>query len=59
MNAPLVELQVSKEWCKVSDATVRFTVASNFQRSSWDWIAIYKVETELVRHKGSELFFTL
>lgn len=40
---PLVELQVNKEWCKASDATVRFTVASTYQRSSWDWVAIYKV----------------
>lgn len=40
---PLVELQVNKEWCKVSDATVRFTVAATYQRSSWDWVAIYKV----------------
>uniref|UniRef100_A0A673X812 Inositol polyphosphate-5-phosphatase J n=1 Tax=Salmo trutta TaxID=8032 RepID=A0A673X812_SALTR len=32
-----------KEWTKVSDATVRFTVRSSFQRSSWDWVAIYKV----------------
>lgn len=40
---PLVELHVNKEWCKVSDATVRFTVASTYQRSSWDWVAIYKV----------------
>ncbi|XP_068608647.1 phosphatidylinositol 4,5-bisphosphate 5-phosphatase A [Brachionichthys hirsutus] len=43
MDVPLVELQVNKEWSKVSDATVRFTVASTYQRSSWDWIAIYKV----------------
>lgn len=43
VNTPLVELQFSQEWCKVSDATVRFTVASNYQRSSWDWVAIYKV----------------
>ncbi|XP_037547958.1 phosphatidylinositol 4,5-bisphosphate 5-phosphatase A [Nematolebias whitei] len=40
---PLVELQTVKEWCKASDATVRFTVASTYQRSSWDWVAIYKV----------------
>lgn len=38
-----MELQVNKEWFNVSDATVRFTVASTYQRSSWDWIAIYKV----------------
>ncbi|KAG7513083.1 inositol polyphosphate 5-phosphatase K-like [Solea senegalensis] len=43
VEMPLVELQVNKEWCKVSDATVVFTVASTYQRSSWDWIAIYKV----------------
>ncbi|XP_029300818.1 inositol polyphosphate 5-phosphatase K [Cottoperca gobio] len=43
VDMPLVELQVSKEWCKVSEATVRFTVASTYQRSSWDWVAIYKV----------------
>uniref|UniRef100_A0A672JJD0 Phosphatidylinositol 4,5-bisphosphate 5-phosphatase A n=1 Tax=Salarias fasciatus TaxID=181472 RepID=A0A672JJD0_SALFA len=43
VSTPLVELQFSQEWCKVSDATVRFTVASNYQRSSWDWVAIYKV----------------
>ncbi|XP_044031092.1 inositol polyphosphate 5-phosphatase K isoform X2 [Siniperca chuatsi] len=43
VDMPLVELQVNKEWYKVSDATVRFTVASTYQRSSWDWVAIYKV----------------
>ncbi|XP_059214018.1 inositol polyphosphate 5-phosphatase K isoform X2 [Centropristis striata] len=43
VDMPLVELQVNKEWSKVSDATVRFTVASTYQRSSWDWVAIYKV----------------
>ncbi|KAK5878909.1 hypothetical protein CesoFtcFv8_024273 [Champsocephalus esox] len=43
VDMPLVELQVNKEWCKVSEATVRFTVASTYQRSSWDWVAIYKV----------------
>ncbi|KAM6903045.1 inositol polyphosphate 5-phosphatase K, partial [Xenentodon cancila] len=43
LDTPLVELQVNKEWCKVSDATVRFTVAATYQRSSWDWVAIYKV----------------
>ncbi|XP_041667481.1 inositol polyphosphate 5-phosphatase K [Cheilinus undulatus] len=43
VEVPLVELHVNKEWCKVSDAAVRFTVASTYQRSSWDWVAIYKV----------------
>ncbi|GAA6217024.1 inositol polyphosphate 5-phosphatase K-like isoform X1 [Lates japonicus] len=43
VDMPLVELQVNKEWCKVSDSTVRFTAASTYQRSTWDWVAIYKV----------------
>ncbi|XP_041754087.1 phosphatidylinositol 4,5-bisphosphate 5-phosphatase A isoform X2 [Coregonus clupeaformis] len=43
VDLPLVTLEYEKEWTKVSDATVRFTVRSNFQRSSWDWVAIYKV----------------
>ncbi|KAL0965597.1 hypothetical protein UPYG_G00283380 [Umbra pygmaea] len=43
VDLPLVTLEYEKEWIKVSDATVRFTVRSNFQRSSWDWVAIYKV----------------
>ncbi|XP_076019762.1 inositol polyphosphate 5-phosphatase K [Genypterus blacodes] len=43
VTMPLVVLQVNKEWSKVADATIRFTVASNYQRSSWDWVAIYKV----------------
>ncbi|XP_065821496.1 inositol polyphosphate 5-phosphatase K isoform X1 [Labrus bergylta] len=43
VEVPLVELQVNKDWSRVSDATVRFTVASTYQRSSWDWVAIYKV----------------
>lgn len=42
-----MELQVNKEWSKVSDATVRFTVAATYQRSSWDWVAIYKVALKL------------
>ncbi|CAL8321510.1 unnamed protein product [Lota lota] len=43
VDIPLVELQVEKEWCNISDATVRFSVASSYQRSSWDWVALYKV----------------
>ncbi|XP_059906072.1 inositol polyphosphate 5-phosphatase K [Gadus macrocephalus] len=43
VDIPLVQLQVEKEWCSVSDATVRFSVASSYQRSSWDWVALYKV----------------
>ncbi|XP_037122462.1 inositol polyphosphate 5-phosphatase K [Syngnathus acus] len=43
VDMPLVEMQANKEWFKVSDATVKFTFASNYHRSSWDWVAIYKV----------------
>ncbi|XP_055064838.2 inositol polyphosphate 5-phosphatase K isoform X1 [Misgurnus anguillicaudatus] len=43
VNLPLVTLEVEKEWTKFSDATVKFTVASGFQRSSWDWVGLYKV----------------
>ncbi|XP_070707088.1 phosphatidylinositol 4,5-bisphosphate 5-phosphatase A [Pempheris klunzingeri] len=43
VDVPLVELQVNTEWTKASDCVVRFTVASTYQRSSWDWVAIYKV----------------
>ncbi|XP_061657169.1 phosphatidylinositol 4,5-bisphosphate 5-phosphatase A isoform X2 [Syngnathoides biaculeatus] len=43
VDMPLVELQANKDWFKVSDATVKFTFASNYHRSSWDWVAIYKV----------------
>ncbi|KAM9456041.1 inositol polyphosphate 5-phosphatase K isoform 1-T2 [Clarias gariepinus] len=43
LDLPLVELEVEKEWTKVSDATARFTTASGFQRSSWDWVGLYKV----------------
>lgn len=53
VNTPLVELQVNREWSKVSDATVRFTVAATYQRSSWDWVAIYKVALKLFLLKGS------
>lgn len=43
LDMPLVKLEVEKEWTKVSDATARFTAASGFQRSSWDWVGLYKV----------------
>ncbi|KAG9263350.1 inositol polyphosphate 5-phosphatase K [Astyanax mexicanus] len=43
VNLPLVHLEVEKEWTKVSDATARFTIISGFQRSSWDWVGLYKV----------------
>ncbi|KAI5622596.1 inositol polyphosphate 5-phosphatase K isoform X2 [Silurus asotus] len=43
LDLPLVKLEVEKEWTKVSDATTKFTTASGFQRSSWDWVGLYKV----------------
>ncbi|KAM8873461.1 inositol polyphosphate 5-phosphatase K [Synchiropus picturatus] len=43
VDLPLVELHVDKEWQNLSDSTARFTFATNYQRSSWDWIAIYKI----------------
>uniref|UniRef100_A0A8B9R8T3 Inositol polyphosphate-5-phosphatase Ja n=1 Tax=Astyanax mexicanus TaxID=7994 RepID=A0A8B9R8T3_ASTMX len=55
VNLPLVHLEVEKEWTKVSDATARFTIISGFQRSSWDWVGLYKVtfpEEDLPRDAG-------
>ncbi|TRY68049.1 hypothetical protein DNTS_003633 [Danionella cerebrum] len=43
VNVPLVTLEVEKEWTKLSDATVKLTVTHGFQRSSWDWVALYKM----------------
>ncbi|KAI4875204.1 hypothetical protein NFI96_010675 [Prochilodus magdalenae] len=43
VDVPLVQLEVEKEWTKVSDATARFIITSGFQRSSWDWVGLYKV----------------
>ncbi|KAI1904953.1 hypothetical protein AGOR_G00010980 [Albula goreensis] len=40
---PLVTLMVEGEWCRASDATVKFKVAASFSRSSSDWIGLYKV----------------
>ncbi|XP_051541546.1 inositol polyphosphate 5-phosphatase K-like [Myxocyprinus asiaticus] len=43
VNLPLVTLEVEKEWTKFSDATAKLTMATSFQRSSWDWVGLYKV----------------
>ncbi|KAG7282617.1 hypothetical protein CRUP_018736 [Coryphaenoides rupestris] len=43
VDVPQVSLQVEAEWSHVTDATVRFSVAASYQRSSWDWVALYKV----------------
>lgn len=48
LDIPLVELEVEKEWTKVSDATAKFTIASGFQRSSWDWVGLYKVRKNAI-----------
>lgn len=39
-------LEVEKEWTKFSDATAKLTMAHGFQRSSWDWVGLYKVKHE-------------
>ncbi|XP_050976316.1 phosphatidylinositol 4,5-bisphosphate 5-phosphatase A isoform X1 [Labeo rohita] len=43
VNLPLVTLEVEKEWTKFSDATAKLTIRHGFQRSSWDWVGLYKV----------------
>lgn len=43
VDIPLVTLIVEDEWNSIADATAKFKVAPNFARSSWDWIALYKV----------------
>lgn len=47
LDLPLVELEVEKEWTKVSDATTKFSPAPGFQRSSWDWVGLYKVRNKV------------
>ncbi|XP_029427094.1 phosphatidylinositol 4,5-bisphosphate 5-phosphatase A isoform X2 [Rhinatrema bivittatum] len=42
-DVPLVQILVADEWCKASDAIVRFSMAPTFPKSSWDWIGLYKV----------------
>ncbi|XP_078083804.1 phosphatidylinositol 4,5-bisphosphate 5-phosphatase A [Mustelus asterias] len=43
MQTPLIQLQVDDEWCKPSDAVVRYRMASSFAKSSWDWLGLYRV----------------
>ncbi len=50
-------LEVEKEWTKFSDATVKLSMAYGFQRSSWDWVGLYKVINE--RHFHIKLLLTL
>ncbi|XP_061458637.1 phosphatidylinositol 4,5-bisphosphate 5-phosphatase A isoform X2 [Rhineura floridana] len=39
----LVELQVADEWTKPEQAVARYKISSGYHRSSWDWIALYRV----------------
>lgn len=43
VDVPLVTLIVEDEWNCIADATVKFRLAPNYSRSSWDWIGLYKV----------------
>lgn len=43
VDVPLVTLIVEDEWNCVADAIVKFRLAPNYSRSSWDWIGLYKV----------------
>ncbi|XP_077164423.1 phosphatidylinositol 4,5-bisphosphate 5-phosphatase A isoform X2 [Paroedura picta] len=42
-DVPLVELQVSDEWTRLDQAVVWYKTSSSYHRSSWDWIALYRV----------------
>ncbi|KAM4577554.1 inositol polyphosphate 5-phosphatase K isoform 1-T1 [Odontesthes bonariensis] len=43
VDISLVTLIVDDEWNSVADAKAIFKLAPNYSRSSWDWIALYKV----------------
>ncbi|XP_076003648.1 inositol polyphosphate 5-phosphatase K [Genypterus blacodes] len=43
VDVPLVTILVEDEWNSIADAIVKFKYAPSFSRSSWDWIALYKV----------------
>ncbi|ETE59584.1 Phosphatidylinositol 4,5-bisphosphate 5-phosphatase A, partial [Ophiophagus hannah] len=54
-DVPLVELQVADEWTKPEQAVVHYRTSSAFHRSSWDWIALYRLtfpEESLPKGKG-------
>uniref|UniRef100_A0A8D2JBA3 Inositol polyphosphate-5-phosphatase J n=1 Tax=Varanus komodoensis TaxID=61221 RepID=A0A8D2JBA3_VARKO len=54
-EVPLVELQVADEWTKTEQAVVRYKISSAYHRSSWDWIALYRLmfpEESLPKGKG-------
>ncbi|XP_077600336.1 phosphatidylinositol 4,5-bisphosphate 5-phosphatase A-like [Stigmatopora nigra] len=43
VDVPLVTILVEDEWNSIAEAIVKFKMAPNFSRSSWDWIGLYKV----------------
>ncbi|XP_077418052.1 inositol polyphosphate 5-phosphatase K [Vanacampus margaritifer] len=43
VDVPLVTVLVEDEWNSIADAIVKFKLAPNYPRSSWDWIGLYKV----------------
>ncbi|CAJ1068219.1 phosphatidylinositol 4%2C5-bisphosphate 5-phosphatase A [Xyrichtys novacula] len=43
VDVPLVTIIVEDEWNSIPDAVVKFKLAPNYARSSWDWIGLYKV----------------
>ncbi|XP_060105209.1 phosphatidylinositol 4,5-bisphosphate 5-phosphatase A isoform X2 [Heteronotia binoei] len=42
-DVPLVEIQVSDEWTKPDQAFIWYKTSSAYHRSSWDWVALYRV----------------
>ncbi|NXE50981.1 PI5PA phosphatase, partial [Casuarius casuarius] len=42
-DTPPVEIYVADEWSRPEQAVVRFKMAADFHRSSWDWIGLYQV----------------
>uniref|UniRef100_A0A8C4JJL5 PI5PA phosphatase n=1 Tax=Dromaius novaehollandiae TaxID=8790 RepID=A0A8C4JJL5_DRONO len=41
-DTPPVEIYVADEWSRPEQAVVRFKMAADFHRSSWDWIGLYQ-----------------
>ncbi|KAH0625490.1 hypothetical protein JD844_015031 [Phrynosoma platyrhinos] len=54
-DVPLVEIHVADEWTKPEQAVIRYKTSSAYHRSSWDWIALYRLmfpEESLPKGKG-------
>uniref|UniRef100_A0ACB8FXX3 Phosphatidylinositol 4,5-bisphosphate 5-phosphatase A n=1 Tax=Sphaerodactylus townsendi TaxID=933632 RepID=A0ACB8FXX3_9SAUR len=43
IDVPLVEIQVSDEWTKPDQAVIWYKTSPTYHRSSWDWVALYRV----------------